>query len=116
MGEPANLIHFKGSSDELKALVKANNGLVVLDFFADWCGPCQNLGRQLPGIAGQSPNVKFVKINTEENKDVAAEFKVRSIPHIAFVKGVSANDTIEPLEVINGANVSAIKAAIQKHQ
>jgi thioredoxin 1 len=116
MAAPENLIHFKGTNDDLTTLVKNSEGLVVIDFFADWCGPCQNLGQQLPKIAEQYPNVKFVKANVDENKESAGKFKVRSIPHIIFAKGVTGSGEVQSLEVINGANGGAIKAAIAKHQ
>jgi thioredoxin 1 len=116
MGEPENIVHFKGTVADLTALVKDASNLVVIDFFADWCGPCQNLGRQLPGIAGQYPGVKFVKANVEENRDAAGAFKVRSIPHIIFAKGLTGGGEIRVLEVVNGANAATIKAAIEKNQ
>jgi thioredoxin 1 len=116
MGEPANLIHFKGSEADLTSLVKQTSGLVLIDFYADWCGPCQQFGRQLPGIAGQYPSVKFVKVNIEDNKEVAGAYKVRSIPHILFAKGVGADGAVQQVETIVGLNLAAIKAAIEKNQ
>jgi thioredoxin 1 len=115
MSQPANLIHFKGSTADLASLVRDADGLVVIDFFAEWCGPCQNLGRQLPAIANQYPGVKFVKANVDENKDVAGVYSVRSIPHVIFTKEASDDGKVIALEVINGPNAAAIKAAIEKY-
>jgi thioredoxin 1 len=116
MGEPSNLVHFKGSNAELTELVKSTPSLVLIDFYAEWCGPCQNLGKQLPGLASQYPGVKFVKVNVEENKEAAGAYKVRSIPYIIVAKGVCTDGSVESLETFTGANVPGIKGALEKHQ
>jgi thioredoxin 1 len=116
MGEPANIVHFKGSTADLANLVTGAGSLVVIDFYADWCGPCQNLGRQLPTIAGQYPAVKFVKVNVDESKDVAVAYSVRSVPHVLFTKGVGGDGKLQGLESLTGANSAAIKAAIEKYK
>ena len=60
---------------------------ILLDFYADWCGPCQTL---LPTVDKLSQefegSVEVRKINVDQNKELAREFKVRSIPALFFIK------------------------------
>jgi thioredoxin 1 len=116
MSDLPNLVHFNGSAEDLVTLVKDASGLVVIDFFADWCGPCRNLARQFLPIVRQYPNVKFVKVNIDENKEAAGNFQVNSIPYLVFAKGLTDEGEVNSLQVIQGAPMSVIKAAVQKHQ
>ncbi len=60
---------------------------VLLDFYADWCGPCQMLLPTIEKIAGEfEGKVEIRKINIDENKAIASKFNVRSIPTLFFVK------------------------------
>ncbi len=63
-----------------------NNGKVVVDFFADWCGPCKMLGPVLEEVSKDYPDVEFVKVNVDENEDLAAEFGIMSIPTVFMLK------------------------------
>lgn len=59
---------------------------VVADFYADWCGPCKMIAPFLKEIAGEIPDITFVKINVDENENLAAEFSVMSIPTLIIFK------------------------------
>jgi thioredoxin 1 len=59
---------------------------VVVDFYADWCGPCQMLSPILEDVAKQFKQVKFGKINVDQANDIANLYQVRSIPTIFFFK------------------------------
>ena len=59
---------------------------VLLDFWASWCGPCRMLGPILDELAAENPDVKVVKINTDEQMELAAQFNVMSIPALFVVK------------------------------
>ena len=66
--------------------VKNYEGLCVIDLYADWCGPCRMLAPLLDELEREYPDVKFCKINVDEERSLAAEFRVESIPMVAFVK------------------------------
>ncbi|MDD2492622.1 MAG: thioredoxin [Bacilli bacterium] len=59
---------------------------VEADFYADWCGPCKMIAPFLKEIAEEIPDITFVKINVDENENLAAEFSVMSIPTLIIFK------------------------------
>jgi len=63
-------------NDEIK------EGLVLVDFYADWCGPCRMLAPVIEEVANELPNVKIIKINVDEREDVARTYGVMSIPTV----------------------------------
>ena len=62
--------------------IKNTQGVVLVDFYADWCGPC----RMLAQVLEELENVTIYKIDTEESKNIAAEFKVSALPSVVFFK------------------------------
>ena len=68
---------------------ETSEGLVLVDFHAPWCGPCRILGPTLD----QLENVKVVKVNVDENKELAVEHNVSSIPKIILLRdGANVGD------------------------
>lgn len=65
---------------------------VVVDFFADWCGPCKMLSPVLEKLDAMNPDVDFYKVNIDENPSLADEFEVRSIPNVVIFKYGQAAD------------------------
>ncbi len=83
MGE--NAIHIDDSSFEAEVL-KAP-GLVLVDFWAEWCGPCRQIGPVLEELAGtMKGKVKIVKMNVDQSPNTPGQFGIRSIPTLILFK------------------------------
>ena len=68
---------------------------VLIDFWAAWCGPCKMVSPVIDEIAGEVTHAKVVKINVDEQPELAAKFRVMSIPTLAVVKdGQVVNTTV----------------------
>lgn len=68
------------ANENLKDLVKS--GVYIVDFYADWCGPCKMMGSVLEGMN----DVNVIKVNTDLHQELAREFGVMSIPTLVFYK------------------------------
>jgi len=68
------------------AEVVEGNDIVVVDFWAPWCGPCRSFAPIFEAAAEANPDVKFVKINTEEQQELAGHFQIRSIPTLMVLR------------------------------
>lgn len=63
-----------------------NNDIVVLDFWAPWCGPCKGFAPVFEKIASENTDVTFAKINTEEEQELGQMFQIRSIPTLMIFR------------------------------
>ena len=72
------------SKEEFDVISRSGN--VVVDFYADWCGPCKLLGPVLEKISKSYPDITFVKVNVDDNEQLAADFGIMSIPAVFMLK------------------------------
>lgn len=79
------------------------DGLVMVDFWAVWCGPCRMIAPTVEELAKEyAGKVKVVKLNTDENPDIASRYKIMGIPTVMFFK--------------NGEKVDQVVGAVPKSQ
>ncbi len=74
------------TKENFNSEIEEFSGLAVIDLYADWCGPCRMLAPILAELEDEYPEVKFCKINVDEQPELAKEFNVKNIPMVAFVK------------------------------
>ena len=87
----------------------AAEGLVMVDFWAAWCGPCRAVAPVLEQVAEES-DVTLMKVNIDESPGLAARYGIRSIPTILFVK-----DGEEVDRVVGAAPKAAFQKVIETH-
>lgn len=73
------------TTDQFDATVGGND-IVVVDFWAPWCGPCRSFAPVFEKVAGENSDVKFVKVNTDEEQSLAMHFGIRSIPTLMILR------------------------------
>ncbi|WP_448921534.1 thioredoxin [Eubacterium sp.] len=74
-------------------------GKVLVDFWAEWCGPCMMLGPVIEEVSEEVDDVKFCKVNCDEARDVALQFGIMTIPNlIVFENGEQINQSIGYIE------------------
>ncbi len=74
-------------------------GKVLVDFWAEWCGPCMMLGPIIGEVSEEVDDVKFCKVNCDEARDVALQFGIMTIPNlIVFENGEQVNQSIGYIE------------------
>lgn len=75
---------------EYREIVK--NGYTLVDFFADWCGPCKMLIPVLESLDNEYPDVDFIKVNVDAESNLAREMGIMSIPAVYFFKDGELKD------------------------
>ncbi len=62
------------------------NAMIIIDFWAPWCGPCKNFGPVFEAISDKYPDIVFAKVNTEEQQELGGMFQIRSIPTLMIFR------------------------------
>ena len=83
------------TTDHFETEVLKSDVPVLVDFYADWCGPCKMLAPLVEQFAQENPQVKVCKINVDDQADLAMDYDVRSIPTlVVFKDGKEANRSV----------------------
>ncbi len=73
------------TTEKFEETIKQND-IVILDFWAEWCGPCKQFAPVFEAAAEKYDNILFAKVNVEEQEALAGLFQVRSIPTLVFMR------------------------------
>lgn len=73
------------TKENIKGTIEQNQ-LVIVDFWAEWCGPCRRFAPVFEAVAQKYPDVVFAKVDTEAEQQLAASFEIMSIPTLAVIK------------------------------
>jgi thioredoxin 1 len=90
------------NKEHLEQILSENNA-VVMDFYADWCGPCKQLMPILEQVSQEQKDVVFCKINVDQNEGLSRAYGVRSIPTLKYVKNNEVVKTtlgVQPVKLI----------------
>lgn len=96
------------SMDEFKALIQSSKKVVV-DCYADWCGPCKMLAPVVESVSEQLTDIKFVKVNIDNVDEIAQIFQIYSIPALLCIE-----DTVLKTKIVGFRNESTLKAELNR--
>jgi len=103
------VVHNSAQFDEIIAKAKSENKIIVVDFTAVWCGPCQRVAPLFADFSEQYSKLIFLKVDIDECQDIAEKYKVEAVPTFKIFKEGNEADVIE------GANVNGLKELILKY-
>lgn len=83
-GKNMSMLTFEEKNFEEEVL--KSEGKVLVDFYADWCGPCKMLSPTVDEVASENDDIKVVKIDVDESQEVAIKYQIMSIPTLVVIK------------------------------
>jgi thioredoxin 1 len=103
----------------------ASEGIVLVDFWADWCGPCKRFAPIYESASEKHPDIVFGKVDTEAEQALAAQFEIRSIPTIMAIRdgvivfaqpGLLPESSLESLiEQVEALDMDAVRKEVGAH-
>lgn len=104
----SRIVHVSDSNWESEVL--KHDGLVLVDFWADWCGPCKMIAPIIDQVSIEMENVKVCKLNVDENQATAYKYQISGIPTMIVFKGGKAVD-----QVVGFTSKDRLKDALNRH-
>lgn len=104
------IVEVENSADLKSKLEKAGNSLVVIDFFATWCGPCKMIAPKIEELEKEMEGVLFFKVNVDQCEDLANEYEISSMPTFVFIKNGKV------VETFAGANYDKVRSTVLKYK
>lgn len=111
--------------DTLESTI-ASNDIVLIDFWAEWCGPCKSFGPIYEELSNKHTDIAFAKVDTEAEQTLAAQFGIQSIPTVAAFRdqvlifsqpgALPAEAMEELIGQIKGLDMDDVRAQIEKAQ
>ena len=99
-----------------------NNGVVLLDFWAEWCAPCRMFGPVFERVSEKYPDAVFGKVNTEQQRELAAGFEISSIPTLMALRdgvivfaqpgALRKEEFVEVVEAVLALDMEEVREAI----
>lgn len=109
------------TQDNLDATIREHD-IVLIDFWAEWCGPCKSFAPTFEKVAERHPDIAFGKVDIESEQAVAQQFGIRSIPTLAIFReqtlimleaGAMPESTLEQaIETVRGLDMEQVKAEL----
>ncbi len=111
----------KLTADNFKDTINSHD-IVIVDFWAEWCGPCRSFAPTFEAASEKYPDIAFAKVNTEEEREMAAGFNIRSIPTLMVFReqvilyaeagALPASALDQLIEQVKGLDMAQVKAEI----
>jgi thioredoxin 1 len=101
---------FKGTLEEFQKQLVEFDGVVVVTFWAQWCAPCRRLSGMLPQMAAENPKVKFMKVDVDDNPDLAEKYEITGIPNVRLFR--KDGDSVIQIDEIQGLDNKTLRDSI----
>jgi thioredoxin 1 len=97
------------TKEQFDELLHNVNNLLIVDFYAVWCGPCKRIAPDLEKISNTNTKVTIVKVDVDNNDSISKEYNIKSMPtFLFFKKGKKVGEVV-------GANLNSINDMIKQH-
>ncbi len=98
------------NTGNFRGTVEDNQGVVVVDFFATWCGPCKMLAPVFESVSEELNNAKFVKVDIDESLELAQKFGISTVPTMMIFKDGKVVD-----KLVGFMPKESLKAKVEAH-